>query len=56
LVTAAQFDSAFPFSQTVGTKYPARIKDVLFIGGPKSVQGVDRINYDLVSILTVDRQ
>ena len=31
-----------------------KTKDILFIGGPKTVQGVDRIDDDLVSILTAD--
>ena len=30
------------------------MKDILFIGGPKMVQGVDRIDDDLVSILTAE--
>ncbi len=29
------------------------MKDILFIGGPTSVQGVDRIDDDLISILAV---
>ena len=31
------------------------MKDILFIGGPKTVQGADRINDDLMSILTAER-
>jgi hypothetical protein len=30
------------------------MKDILFIGGPKTVRGVDRIDDDLMSILTVE--
>lgn len=30
------------------------MKDILFIGGPKTVQGVDRIDDDLLSILTAE--
>lgn len=32
------------------------MKEILFIGGPEKVQGVDRINDDVYSILAVDGQ
>ena len=33
-------------------KYPDPMKDILLIGGPSTLSGVDRINDDLLSILT----
>ena len=40
-----------PLAQRI---YPAGMKNILLIGGPKNLQGIDRIDDDLLSILSVE--